>query len=65
MITMGRPKKPIDSRFLELMYSDYVCMTGKQVAEKYGVSLSTVRRYVKRYREQLEEGTHEGHDTVD
>jgi transposase len=55
MIRTGRPRKVYDDKFLQLIYDDYTHMTGQQVADKYGLSLSTVRRYVRLIR-QREEG---------
>lgn len=54
MFITGRPKKITDTRLLDLMYDDYIntTMTGQQVADKYRVSLSTLRRYVRLKRQQ-------------
>lgn len=65
MITPGRPKKVYDKDLLQLIYRDYHTMTGQQVADKYHVSLSTVRRYIRMMRQQEdtsnEPETHEIH----
>lgn len=58
MIRTGRPRKVYDDKFLRLIYDDYTHMTGQQVADKYGLSLSTVRRYVRLIR-QREEATND------
>ena len=47
MLKTGRPKKILDPRLLDLMYEDYKTMTGQQVADKYHLSLSTIRRYMR------------------
>ena len=63
MITPGRPKKIYDKDYLLLIYRDYLHMTGQQVADKYNLSLSTVRRYVRMIRQQEDtnEEQHEVH----
>lgn len=57
MIRTGRPRKVYDDKFLRLIYDDYTHMTGQQVADKYGLSLSTVRRYVRLIRQREEDAT--------
>lgn len=57
MLHPGRPKKKLDLAFLQLIYHDYTHMTGREVAEKYGISLSTVQRYVRTYRREAEHAT--------
>lgn len=57
MIRTGRPRKVYDDKFLQLIYDDYTYMTGQQVADKYGLSLSTVRRYVRIIRQREEDVT--------
>lgn len=64
MFITGRPKKITDTRLLDLMYDDYIntTMTGQQVADKYRVSLSTLRRYVRLKRQQ-EDNTNDPEET--
>lgn len=64
MFITGRPKKITDTRLLDLMYDDYMntTMTGQQVADKYRVSLSTLRRYVRLKRQQ-EDNTNDPEET--
>jgi transposase len=59
MIRTGRPRKVYDDKFLRLIYDDYTHMTGQQVADKYGLSLSTVRRYVRLIRQREEDATND------
>jgi transposase len=59
MIRTGRPRKVYDDKFLQLIYDDYTHMTGQQVADKYGLSLSTVRRYVRLIRQREEDVTND------
>jgi transposase len=59
MIRTGRPRKVYDDKFLQLIYDDYTHMTGQQVADKYGLSLSTVRRYVRLIRQREEDATND------
>lgn len=67
MFITGRPKKITDTRLLDLMYDDYIntTMTGQQVADKYRVSLSTLRRYVRLKRQQEDTNDPEETNEID
>ena len=45
----GRPSKKPDEAQLSMLYSG---MTAKELAEHYGVSVSTVQRWIAEYRKE-------------
>lgn len=57
---IGRPKKQISNDYLKSIYNDYASMTGREVAEKYKISQSTVMRYIRLYKNTKEVKEHHG-----